>query len=186
MKPWTVRREEHEGDYRIFDVCRRHLQSPRSGRISEFFVINAPDWVNVIPLTPTHDVVCVRQYRAGTDTITLEIPGGMVDPGEEMMAAGQRELREETGYSASRFVDLGTVAPNTALQSNRCGTIVALNATPVGTQELDGSEEIDLACVPLADIPSLIMDGAITHALVVAGFYRFEHWRRTHPDALSV
>ena len=139
----------------------------------------------MIPLTPSGEVVCVRQYRAGTDTVTLELPGGMVDPEDaNTVVAGRRELLEETGYSANEFLDLGFVDPNPALQSNRCGTVLALNAHSVGPQQLDGSEEIDLACVPLADIPGLILDGTITHALVVAGFYRFEHWRRAHPERL--
>jgi 8-oxo-dGTP pyrophosphatase MutT (NUDIX family) len=184
MDPWTPLSDRHEGNYRVFDVHRRRLQSPRSGRTADFFVIDAPDWVNVIPLTADDEVVCVRQYRAGTDTVTLEIPGGMVDPEDsDTVTAGRRELLEETGYDADRFVDLGFVEPNPAIQSNQCGTVLAVDAHPVGPQQLDGSEEIDLEHVPLADIPALILQGTITHALVVAGFYRFEHWRRAHPDA---
>lgn len=183
MQPWTLLHQQHEGDYRIFDVHTHRLRSPRSGQTSEFYVIDAPNWVNVIPLTAQGEVVCVRQYRAGTHTVTLEIPGGMVDPGDDsMVAAGRRELREETGYGAERFIDMGDVHPNPALQSNRCGTVLAANAHVVGPPELDGSEEIDLTCIPLDDIPALILDGAISHALVVAGFYRFDLWRHAHPD----
>jgi len=183
MNRWTLLDRQHEGGFRVFDVERRRLQSPDTGRTADFYVIDAPGWVNVIPLTPDGHVVCVRQYRAGTDTVTLEIPGGMVDPDDDSaIAAGRREMMEETGYTAERFVDLGSVDPNPAIQTNTCATVLALGARRDGPQQLDGSEEIDVERVPLDRIPSLIMNGTITHALVVAGFYRFEQYRRAHPD----
>jgi len=148
------------------------MRSPESGSAHDFFVLDAPDWVNVIPLTPDEKVVCVRQYRAGTDTVTLEIPGGMIDPGDPTpTAAAAREMREETGYLADRYEDLGVVAPNPAIQSNRCHTICAVDAYRDGPQALDGSEVIDVELVDLSDIPSLITSGRITHSLVVAAFY---------------
>lgn len=160
------------------------MRSPRTERTFEFYVIDAPDWVNVVPVTPDGAVVCVRQYRAGTDAVTLEIPGGMIDPDDaDAIAAGRRELREETGYASDRWVDLGAVAPNPAIQSNRCSTVVALDARPDGAQQLDGAEEIDVVRVPLDDVPGLIAGGRISHSLVVAAFYLFDHWRRAHPDA---
>jgi len=156
------------------------MRSPESGSAHDFFVLDAPDWVNVIPLTPDEKVVCVRQYRAGTDTVTLEIPGGMIDPGDPTpTAAAAREMREETGYLASRYEDLGVVAPNPAIQSNRCHTICAVDAYRDGPQALDGSEVIDVELVDLADIPSLIMSGRITHSLVVAAFYLLDKTLRS-------
>jgi len=156
------------------------MRSPESGSAHDFFVLDAPDWVNVIPLTPDEKVVCVRQYRAGTDTVTLEIPGGMIDPGDPTpTAAAAREMREETGYLANRYEDLGVVAPNPAIQSNRCHTICAVDAYRDGPQALDGSEVIDVELVDLADIPSLIMSGRITHSLVVAAFYLLDKTLRS-------
>lgn len=185
MTPWTAIDATREGAYRVFDVWRRHMRSPDSGRTFDFYVIDAPDWVNVIPVTPDRQVVCVRQYRAGTDAVTLEVPGGMIDDADDdAVAAARREMREETGYVADRCVDLGAVAPNPAIQSNRCSTVLALDVTPDGTQQLDGAEEIDVVCVDLDSIPGLITSGRITHSLVVAAFYLLDHWRRDHPDVL--
>ena len=175
---WTPIDDIHEADFRVFDVVRRRRQSPDSGQTYDFFVLEAPDWVNVIPLTPDGQVVCVRQYRAGTEEVTLEVPGGMVDPGEGgALAAAKREMEEETGYTSDDLVDLGSVAPNPAIQTNACATVLARNAYRAGSQRLDGAEEIDVELVDLEAIPDLILDGTITHSLVVAAFYLFEHAR---------
>ncbi len=147
-----------------------------SGSAHDFFVLDAPDWVNVIPLTPDNQVVCVRQYRAGTDTVTLEIPGGMIDPEDPTpTAAAAREMREETGYLADRYESLGAVDPNPAIQSNRCHTICAIDAYRGGPQNLEGSEVIDVELVDLSDIPSLITTGRITHSLVITAFYLLDN-----------
>jgi len=173
---WTHLNRLHEGHYRVFDVFRQRMKSPRTGNDHEFFVIDAPDWVNVIPLTADDHVVCVRQYRPGTDQVTLEIPGGMIDPEDaDPVAAAAREMREETGYTATRFDDIGCIAPNPAIQSNRCYTVCACDAVRDGPQALDGAEEIDVELVPLDTIPSLVAQGRITHSLVIAAFYLLDH-----------
>ncbi|WP_245846069.1 NUDIX hydrolase [Longibacter salinarum] len=178
MDSWTLLDRSHLGNFRVFDVFRHLLKSPETGEAHDFYVIDAPDWVNVIPITSDRKVVCVRQYRAGTDTVTLEIPGGMMDPGDEdPVAAAVREMREETGYVAERYESLGDVAPNPAIQSNRCYTICAWDAYRDGPQALDGTEVIDIELVDLDAIPSLIVNGRITNSLVVAAFYLLDRSR---------
>ncbi|MEZ4518692.1 MAG: NUDIX hydrolase [Chloroflexota bacterium] len=77
---------------------------PRTGKEHSFYILEAPDWVNVIPLTPDEQVVMVRQYRHGTGTVTLESPAGMADhDGEALAVAAARELREETGSKPARL-----------------------------------------------------------------------------------
>ena len=169
---WTILDRTHESDFRIFDVHRQRMRSPQSGREHDYFVLDAPDWVHVVPLTDDGQVVCVRQYRAGTDAVTLEIPGGVVDPEDESpIAAARREMREETGYTADAFTSIGHVDPNPAIQNNRCHTVRADGARLAGAQALDGSEEIDVELADLDAIPSPIATGRITHSLVVAAFY---------------
>ena len=98
------------------------------------------DWVTVVPITAAGRVVMIRQYRHGTGEIGLEIPGGVIDPGEEPLAAARRELREETGYGASELASIGQVAPNPALQDNRCYSFVARGAFCARAQALMGDD----------------------------------------------
>jgi 8-oxo-dGTP pyrophosphatase MutT (NUDIX family) len=137
---------------------------------ADFFVVEAPDWVNVVPLTSDGNVVFVRQFRFGVEDVTLEIPGGMCDPGEAPAEAAARELEEETGYSGPLRA-IGSVHPNPAIQSNRCWTFVASDVRRVSSPSPDPHEELEVVERPLEEIPELIRRGAITHSLVVTAFY---------------
>jgi ADP-ribose pyrophosphatase len=157
---------------RVFSVrATTQREDPVPGepqKEGEFYVIDAPDWVNVVALTEDDQLLLIEQWRHGIDAVTLEIPGGMVDPGETPAAAARRELLEETGFAAARWAPLGTVTPNPAIQSNRCHTFVALGCARVATPRFDGNERIHLRPVPYAEVPGLVAEGAIHHALVVA------------------
>jgi 8-oxo-dGTP pyrophosphatase MutT (NUDIX family) len=175
IKPWDKLDSEYLGDFRIFRIRADRSRSPRTGETHRFFVLESPDWVNVIPLTPEGNVVMIRQYRHGTEDVTLEVPGGMVDAtdADPSLSAG-RELREETGYEAEAIIHLGTVAPNPAFLNNRCHSYLARNARRVAEIALDGAEDILFEEIPLATIPDLIRAGQITHSLTVAAFYYYE------------
>ena len=127
----------------------------------------------MIPLTSDNDVVLIRQYRHGTRTITLEIPGGVIEGNDSPEEAARRELREETGYQASDMHLLGHVHPNPAFLDNICYTYLARDVSIVGEQEQDEREDIEVMLKPVEEIPSLIREGEITHSLILAAFYRF-------------
>ena len=131
---WKRLRAFPAEDYRIFKVASHEAAHPTTEVVRRVNVITSPDWVNVIALTPDDQVVMVRQHRAGTDTITLEIPGGMIDPGEGPLDGGRRELLEETGYVADTWIHIGSVEPNPAIQDNTCHTLLALDARLEGPQ----------------------------------------------------
>ena len=169
---WQRRSTERWADCRVFTVRKDINVSPRDGREHDFYVIEAPDWINVIPLTANEEVVMIEQYRFGTDEVTLEIPGGMVDEGETPREAAAREMLEETGYAAGEIIELGRTRPNPAIQNNWIHTFLARGAGFRHDPVFDGTEHTIVRLVPLASIPSLIADGTITHSLVVVGF----HW----------
>jgi ADP-ribose pyrophosphatase len=159
----------------IFDLHRRKSAHPRRGE-RNFYVLEAPTWVNIIPVTPGREVVMVRQYRHGISDFTLEIPGGMVDPEDESpAAAARREMVEETGFDSDSVIPLGRVNPNPAIQPNFCYSFFAPNVRHIGGKysNPDGSEETEVTIVPLSSIKDLIASGKISHALVIAAFSFF-------------
>ncbi len=168
LRRWSVVSEEQLGRYSIFTLSRRLQRSADTGREHAFLCLEVPDWINIIAVTTDQQLILIEQYRPGTDRITLEIPGGAVDPGEEPLPAAARELEEETGYRAAELRLIGMVEPNPAFQDNRCWTYLAVGCTPGGTAEPDPSEEIQVRLESLADFTRLIDDGTIRHSLVIA------------------
>jgi ADP-ribose pyrophosphatase len=179
IQPWTLLNSAVVFVCRIFTLKRDSYRSPRTGNAHDFFVLDSPDWVNVIPLTAEKEVILVRQYRLGTNQFSLEIPGGMLDPGESPGEAAARELLEETGFSGDDPEPIGAVHPNPAINTNRCHTYLVRNAVQRTQPRQDSTEDIEVESVPLAQIPELIRDGRITHALVIAAFYWYfsEKWK---------
>ena len=174
MKPWRRKGSERLQRCKIFDLDRVELEPPDGRPAQKFYSIIAPDWINVIPLTVDDEVLLIRQYRFGIEEFTLEIPGGMCDPGESPLESATRELREETGAVAAEIVELGWVHPNPAVQTNRCYSFLARDARRVEEPSPDPNESFEQLTVPLAEIPHLIATQKITHALVVTAFYLLE------------
>ena len=165
-------------DYTIFSVRRELYQSPRNGHAESASILEAPDWVNVVALTTAGDCILIRQYRYGTEKYTLEIPGGMIDPGESPLAAAERELREETGYVAARWTALGRTAPNPAFQRNYLYTFLAEGCERAGEQLQDPGEDIEVLVTPRREVDALIASDEIDHALVVVAFLKLELHQR--------
>ena len=161
------------GVFKIQEIVRR---SPRTGNAGTYQVLRIADWANVIALTPEDEVVLIAQYRHGTDSVTLEIPGGVLEPGEAPVDGVARELAEETGFTGAGPVLIGTVHPNPAIQDNACTTWLVTGARRTAEPEPDEGEDIDVVLVPRREIPALLREGRITHSLVVAAF----HWLELH------
>lgn len=179
IKPWPLISSRCERSYRIFSLRIDRVRSPRTDGEYDFFALEAPPWVNIIPLTLDHQVVMVRQWRHGIREFTLEIPGGMVEGDGNPKEAAVRELMEETGYQPKEVIHLGFVHPNPAIQNNVCHTYLALDCQPVGPQRQDEKEDIAVELVPLKDVPRLIAEGVISHALVICAFYRYLLWKES-------
>jgi ADP-ribose pyrophosphatase len=162
---------------RILELRSARYRHAGRNRESDYTVIAAPDWVNVVALTPDDRLVLVRQFRYGIDDFSLEIPGGMIDPGEDPVAAARRELREETGYAGGPAHLLGSVHPNPAIQNNRCHLVLVENVQLQGATDWDHDEEIEVSTAPAADVLAWARAGRITHSLVLCALSFFEHWR---------
>jgi 8-oxo-dGTP pyrophosphatase MutT (NUDIX family) len=172
VKPWKLIHSRIERHFPIFDLRIDRAQSPRTNKEHDFFILESADWVNVIPLTPENEVVLIRQYRHGLQEIILEIPGGILEPGDSPAQAARRELSEETGYEDGQWIALDYVYPNPAFLNNRCYTFLAKNVVLKSKQNQDDKEDIEILLKPLKQIPQLIREGTIRHSLIVAAFYR--------------
>ena len=186
VEHWEKLSTEPLADYRIFNIRQDTSRSPRTGNTHGFYVLEAPDWINIIPITPDGNVVFIHQFRHGTEQITLEVPGGMVDDTDDDPGEGaRREMLEETGYKAEQIIHIGTVEPNPAFLNNRCHTYLALNAHWVQTPQFDGAEDIAVEEIPVTAVPTLITSGKITHALVVCAFYHLDQWQKANQFPLG-
>lgn len=181
ITPWQRIDSRPVGDFRIFTIRSDRRISPRTQKEHDFYIIDCVNWVNVVALTPDRQVVMVEQYRHGSDTVELEIPGGMIDSGDASpIAAGLRELKEETGYVGEDARIIGEVFPNPAIMSNTCYTVLVRNCRCIHPVELDHGEDLTTRLLPAHEVPALVGAGKIRHSLVVAALYYFELWQQAH------
>ena len=179
IKPWQKISSKPVGDFRVFTLRTDRVVSPRTGKEHDFYIMDSTDWVNVVAVTPERQLVMIEQYRHGSNTVELEIPGGMMDAGDASpVAAALRELREETGYAGENARLVGQVLPNPAIMSNTCFTVLVENCRCIHPVELDHGEDLATRLGPLADVPKLVATEKIRHSLVVAALYHFELWQR--------
>ncbi len=179
ITPWNTLRSKLIGDFRIFKLRSDVKISPRTGQEHDFYVLDSVHWVNVIAITPDLQLVMVEQYRHGSNTIELEIPGGMMDAHEaDPVATAVRELREETGYEGTNARLLGKIYSNPAILSNTTYTVLIENCRLQHGVEFDHGEDLETRLVPVAEIPKLVADEKIGHSLVVVALYHFDLWQR--------
>ena len=171
---WKNKESKLISSCRMFSVYRQLTQAPGKDSVYDVYVLKLASWANVIPITSDHQVVFVKQYRHGTGHVTLEIPGGVIDPEDvDPIKTAERELFEETGYKSKDLIFLGKYHPNPALQDNICHVYLAQNVEKISEPPLDpkGYEYIEVCLVPLSKVPQLITNGDITHGAVIAAFY---------------
>jgi 8-oxo-dGTP pyrophosphatase MutT (NUDIX family) len=144
------------------------VRLPSGHVLDEYHVAEYPDWACALALTPDGHAVLVEQYRYGIDRVSLELPAGALDPGEDPLAAARRELREETGYEADRWTRLGRCAVEPGRHTNWGHVFVAEGARRVGLPLLDAAEDLAVRLVPVAGLVALVEGERIVHGVHVA------------------
>ncbi len=172
---WRIIKDKKLVETPIFDLQEKYLDAPGQTIDHPFYVLNAPDWINIIALNDDdpEKIVLVEQYRAGIHESTLEIPGGMVDSGEDPLTAAKRELKEETGFESELWTSMGAVSSNPAILSNRTHLFLAEKCVKTAEQNTDGSEDITVHLTNLNHFFSLTAEGTVHHAIVVAAVGKY-------------
>jgi 8-oxo-dGTP pyrophosphatase MutT (NUDIX family) len=169
-----VRATHPHADCRVFSVLRKSCRHPARGTERDFFSLHSCSWVNVIALTPAREIVLVNQFRFGVERCSLEIPGGMIDAGEDALAAGLRELEEETGFVGQRGRLIGQVWPNPAIMDNVCFFVLVEDAVPTSDMKWDQDEEIEVTLAPVDQVMEWARNGRIRHSLVLNALFHFQ------------
>jgi len=186
MTPWPRLSQRIVGDYRIFRLAEEAFLRPavddRASATHPFYVILSCDWINVVPITPEGRVLLIRQFRSGTEEITIEVPGGMVEASDvDPTDTARRELEEESGYRADRIVLLRSLRPNPAILRNWCHLFVATGARPVGRMNWDEGEEVRPFEATWDEVKELIRSGAINHSIVLNALTFARQWLQSEP-----
>jgi len=175
---WTAVSSREMADCRVFKVREDTSRRDSDGAESTFFVVENPDWANIVAITKNKEIVLIEQFRHGTASMILEIPGGMIDGDEDPLAAGSRELIEETGYSPGRMIAIGRSFPNPAIQNNTIHHYLALDCEKTADVAFDDHESIVTCLVPLSELENLVHNGEITHSLAITAIYYAQRYLR--------
>lgn len=169
MEKWEIRKETVDYKNRIFTMrnldCLHHKKNVQN----DFYVIDTFNWVNIIALTTDGRFILVKQHRLGTDEISIETPGGVIDDGENPEDCAVRELREETGFIGNSVHLLKNLWVNPAIMSNRISFYFIEGCEPSSSQELDEAEDIDVITVTADELSKMISGGELTHSIAVTG-----------------
>lgn len=163
--PWECAKSEPGPDILLFRTRYDWMRNPRNGATLKAIVLEGGDWVNVAATTSEGKIVIVRQFRFGVGKTTTEIPAGLVEPGEAPLAAAQRELREETGYTSDEWISLGSVDANSAFLNNQCHLWLARNVVKTDSIDLDASEDIQVDLLSLDELKAELHAGQVSNSL---------------------
>ena len=166
IKPWKVLDSNYFRPRFRLDKCELS-----NGNLLNATVLELSTWVNVLAFTKNQELVLIKQYRHGVQDVLWEIPGGVVEDDEDPLGGAKRELLEETGYTASEFIQVGKIYPNPSFQTNTMYCFIALNAQKVAKQNLDEGEDIEVYLVPLDELIAMTKRGEFLQALQVAALF---------------
>ena len=174
---WLVRHEALHVDCKVFRVFKELCHHPLDNREGDFFVIHSHDWVLCLPITTDGKIVMVKQYRFGLRDLSIEPPGGLLEPSEDTLVAATRETEEETGFKGGKASLLGSCSPNPAIQKNQCHFVLIEGGKIESSQNLDEHEEIEVLLLSPSEALDLAKNNPRVHSLALLALYRLRDAR---------
>jgi 8-oxo-dGTP pyrophosphatase MutT (NUDIX family) len=171
IKEWKCEKTEEVLSLNIFNILEKYYRHPNKNRTFKANILDAPDWVNIVGINDKSEILLIRQFRFGTESIELEIPGGIKGEQETPKDAALRELEEETGYRAKTIKKIGSVAANPAFMNNECYTFIASLSNNKGVTNFDPNEIIEIEFASLRQVKTYLKDGKFRNAYCVIGLF---------------
>lgn len=149
------------------------VQLPNGVEVPDFYITEAPDWVNVIAITTEDKFIIEEQYRHGIQKVCFELCAGMVDEGETPLETAKRELLEETGYSGGNWTAFGMSVPNASGSTTKCYHFLASDVECIQSPKLEQTEDIKIHLFTEQELKQIMLDGRIAEAVMLAPLWRY-------------
>ena len=173
-RKWKVLTSEYLARKPWFTVRHESLELPDGRRVPDYYVLEYPDWINVIAITRDGQFVLVDQYRHALGETSYEMPAGVTEPcAESVVAAAQRALAEGTGYGGGEWRLLTTLSPNPATHTNLTYCFLATGVEKLGEQHLDPTEDLRVHLMTREEVLELLRTDRIRQALMAAPLWRY-------------
>ncbi|MDE5607355.1 MAG: NUDIX hydrolase [Muribaculaceae bacterium] len=182
-KKWKVTKSEYVVDRPWLRARRDSVLLPTGVEYPEYYVLEYPDWVNVIALTAEGRFVMVEQYRHGLGAVQTELCAGVIEAGETPLEAAKRELAEETGYTGGTWEPFTTISGNPSTTNNLTHCFIASGVELTRPQALDSTEDISVKILSQMEVVSLLMNDEIKQSLMAAPLWKY--FALKHPKALK-
>lgn len=171
---WKVLTSEYLHRAPWLTVRRESLELPNGNRVPEYYVLEYPEWVNVIAITPEGNWVMVHQYRHALGQAAFELPAGVCEASDaSVLDAARRELLEETGYGGGDWQEFMVLSANPATHSNLTHTFLARGVVPVAAPQLDATESLRACVLTPGEVTGLLARGEIVQALMAAPMWKY-------------
>lgn len=172
-RKWEILASEYLFRRPWLTARRDHVKLPTGAEIPEYYILEYPDWVNVIAITTAGEFVMVRQYRHGIGETRYELVAGVIDAGEEPIEAAKRELYEETGFGGGEWTKFMTSCPNPRAMTNTNHTFLAVGVERLSTQHLEATEDITVHLMRKEEVAALLRDDQIRQSLMAAPLWKY-------------
>lgn len=175
---WKVKSTERILDSEFVKVDKDDVLLPHGREINDFYKVTIKDCAAIVALTPTNQIILIKEYRHCYGEELIEIPAGVLETGEDPIQAAKRELEEETGYVGKKWTYLGKTVESPAKLTNYMYIYLAEDCEKVSDQKLDYGEDIEVLEVGLDEAVEMIMDNEIICSSSIGAILKAERMKR--------